>query len=220
MVVDQASYLHAMKPLGVFPLLVVIILTSCTGPRATVGEGVLLKRRLHPGWHVDLGLRSRHGTRKEYLPHLLPVNSELRLARPRMSAELESASDPLPSPAPRRPIAPGSDRHTRSAALEVKVFTPRVAPDPSPRTNDGTPSRRWNPWAVPAFVVALGTVAYALLGTSELIAVLAVIITVVMASIAVRQGRTNEWRGKGFAVAALMIGVLGALVTLIVLLAG
>lgn len=80
------------------------------------------------------------------------------------------------------------------------------------------PKPRWNPWAVPAFVVALGTVAYAILGTSELIVVLAVIATLVLASIAVRKGRTFEWRGKGFAIAALMIGALAGLITLIVLL--
>ncbi|MCB0766175.1 MAG: hypothetical protein KDB95_03095 [Flavobacteriales bacterium] len=67
-------------------------------------------------------------------------------------------------------------------------------------------------------VLALGTIAYGLVGTSLWIAVLGVIATLILASIAVRKGRTYEWRGKGFAVAALVIGVLAALVTLIAVL--
>lgn len=88
-----------------------------------------------------------------------------------------------------------------------------------PATSEDTIGK-WNPWAVPAFVVALGTVAYAILGTSEIVAVLAVVATLILASIAVRKGRTYEWRGKGFAIAALMIGALAGLITLIALLAG
>ncbi|MBL7946605.1 MAG: hypothetical protein JNN32_11130 [Flavobacteriales bacterium] len=82
------------------------------------------------------------------------------------------------------------------------------------------PKPRWNPWAIPAFALAVGTVAYAILGTSELVVVLAVVATLVLAAIAVRKGRTYEWRGKGFAVAALMIGALAGLITLVALLAG
>ena len=67
-------------------------------------------------------------------------------------------------------------------------------------------------------MLALGTIAYGLVGTSLWIAVLGVIATLILASIAVRKGRTYEWRGKGFAVAALVIGVLAALVTLIAVL--
>ena len=82
------------------------------------------------------------------------------------------------------------------------------------------PKPRWNPLAIPAFLLALGTVAYAILGTSELVVVLAVVATLILASIAVRKGRTYEWRGKGFAVAALMIGALAGLITLVAILAG
>lgn len=67
-------------------------------------------------------------------------------------------------------------------------------------------------------VLALGTIAYGLVGTSLWIAVLGVIATLILASIAVRKVRTYEWRGKGFAVAALVIGVLAAMVTLIAVL--
>lgn len=101
--------------------------------------------------------------------------------------------------------------------IEVEANRSAADPHPLPPSSD-TPRPRWNPWAIPAFVVALGTVAFAILGTSEMLVVLAVLATLVLASIAVRKGRTYEWRGKGFAIAALMIGALAGLITLIALL--
>jgi hypothetical protein len=80
------------------------------------------------------------------------------------------------------------------------------------------PDARWNPWAGPALVLALGTVAYGLVGTSIWVVLVGVVGTLVLASIAVRKGRTFEWRGKGMALAALVIGALAALATLVVLL--
>jgi len=83
------------------------------------------------------------------------------------------------------------------------------------------PAHRWNPWAIPALVAAGGTVALALAtGTSLILVVLGVIVTLLLASIALRKGRKNEWSGKGFAVAAMIVGVLAALITLIAVLAG
>ncbi|HPF89534.1 MAG TPA: hypothetical protein PLL57_02640 [Flavobacteriales bacterium] len=91
-------------------------------------------------------------------------------------------------------------------------------PDEPPAEAPIEPDARWNPWAGPALVLALGTVAYGLVGTSNLLLVFLVIATILLASIAVRKGRTYEWRGKGMAVAALVIGSLAALITLIALL--
>ncbi|MGV3636508.1 MAG: hypothetical protein ACO1NQ_02550 [Flavobacteriales bacterium] len=104
--------------------------------------------------------------------------------------------------------------------IEPRTLAVAPAPTPQPTGSLDQPEPRWNPLAVPAFLVALGTVVYAILGTSELVVVLALIATLVLAAIAVRKGRTHEWRGKGFAVAALMIGALAGLITLVALLAG
>ena len=106
--------------------------------------------------------------------------------------------------------------------VDTEPRTLAVAPAPTLQHTGplDEPKPRWNPLAIPAFLLALGTVAYAILGTSELVVVLAVVATLILASIAVRKGRTYEWRGKGFAVAALMIGALAGLITLVALLAG
>lgn len=121
-----------------------------------------------------------------------------------------------------------------TSKLDVSAsLAPGIPPaiDPGPAATDAPlndkdlsapekPKAKWNPWAVPAFVLALSTVAYAILGTSEAIAVLALVLTLVVASIAVRRGRTYEWRGKGFAITALLVGCLAGLITVIALLAG
>lgn len=207
-----------MKDNRIAPLLLMAVLAGCATNRSTVGDGTFQKRRIGAGWHVDLGMR-RNTRAPEKLERSDTARPATLTARPIPHPEPLAYAEPLadaPLVGMTEPVTPAS-----MGTQDVVVLKPTVPitvnqPPSSPEDSIG----KWNPWAVPAFVVALGTVAYALLGTSELIVVAAVVLTLVLASIAVRKGRTNEWRGKGFAVAALMIGALGALITLIALLAG
>lgn len=199
-------------------MLVASTLVGCASNKGTIGDGAFQKRRLNTGWHVDLGLRSG-GRTADHIAQMRPIASATLAARVTPSAEPLASTIPVDPPRPERPI----DRLVSmpvtmpvASANEVLTHTPDKPSATSPEDTIG----QWNPWAVPAFVVALGTVAYAILGTSEIIVVLAVIATLILASIAVRKGRTNEWRGKGFAIAALMVGALAGLITLIALLAG
>ena len=208
-----------MKASLALPALVLLVASGCGGTQHTVSEGRFQKRRHQSGWHIDLGLRTEK-PRQPSIAYLDPVHPQMpepaiSAGEPVAATTAYSASTAVPEP-PRTPpitaplLEPGTFPTEASPALEVaRTF----APDTSERP-------RWNPWAVPAFTLALATVAYAILGTSELVVVLAVVATLVLASIAVRKGRTNEWRGKGFAIAALMIGALAALITLVALLAG
>ncbi len=81
---------------------------------------------------------------------------------------------------------------------------------------DITPERRWNKWAVPAFVVALGAVALALFTTSTIAVIAALIVALVLSAISIKQIRWRDERGKGFAVAALVIAVMASIATAIV----
>lgn len=78
------------------------------------------------------------------------------------------------------------------------------------------PHKRWNRLAVPAFVVSLGAVALALFTTSTIAVIAALVVALVLAGISVRQIRWREERGKGFAIAALMIAVIAAIGTAMV----
>ncbi len=207
-----------MKAPHGLPILFLLVATGCSTSRHTVGEGPFQKRTLRPGWHLDLGLR------REQTPIQLsriPDRLTTRGLEPAIpSGELvHAALEPIP-------LNGVAEAHLArpTAPLNYVVTEPRspvVAGAPTLQHAGplDEPKPRWNPLAIPAFLLALGTVAYAILGTSELMVVLAVVATLVLAAIAVRKGRTYEWRGKGFAVAALMIGALAGLITLVALLA-
>lgn len=207
-----------MKVNWPIPLLVVSTLVSCASSQRSVGDGAFQKRRLRAGWHVDLGLR-REEFHTERIARMEPLGTAT------LSGREVSPAEPFTSLIPLDPIRT-EGVHLRVVPSDVMPLITNAReqaterPEPSPRNTSEDTLGRWNPWSVPAFAVALGTVAYAILGTSEIIMLLAVIATIVLASIAVRKGRTNEWRGKGFAIAALMIGALAGLITLIAVLAG
>lgn len=75
------------------------------------------------------------------------------------------------------------------------------------------PRKKWNAVAVPAFVSSLGTVALGF-GTNLWLLVGAIALTFVLCAWSIARIRRKEQAGKGFTVAALIIGVLAALLTL------
>ena len=166
---------------------------------------------------MDLGLRTRETSAARTRP---PQSLKPRAYEPAISAGKPIAALVMDPGVERRTTAPALSAF-RDNAPQPTIVAPATgmpaSAAPAPASSE-EPKSRGNPWALPAFAVALGTVAYAILGTSQLLVVLAGIATLVLASIAVRKGRTFEWRGKGFAIAALMIGALAGLITLIALL--
>jgi len=76
------------------------------------------------------------------------------------------------------------------------------------------PRKRWNWLAIPAFLAALGTI---VLGFSTNLWALigAIVLTLVLAAWSIARIRRRNQAGKGFAMAALMIGVFAAVLTAI-----
>jgi len=64
--------------------------------------------------------------------------------------------------------------------------------------------------------VALGAVALALFTTSTIAVIAALIVAFVFSAISIKQIRWRDERGKGFAVAALVIAVMASIATAIV----
>lgn len=213
---DPGLTFSTVKVNPAWAVFALVVVCGCGPARHTVGEGLLQKRTLRRGWHVDLGLH-RHDPpvqarvsidRMVHRIHVPPLPEPEPLAANEGSTPGEVIAAPVQFVGAAVAKGPGALR-AAIPALDRSVQPPvQAAP------------ARWNPWAVPAFLIALGTVACAVLGTSEWLVVAAVVATVVMATMAVRKGRMNEWSGKGFAVAALMIGALAGLITLIALLRG
>ena len=199
------------------PLILVVAASACSTTRQPTAERFLQKRRFQPGWHLDLGTRAHREQMKRRTSVPLLARRDLVRAIP--------SGGPLTTS-----VAPGTvpwdipyTNSTRTGTViapvapSAPVALVEVGPEPlEPAVVE--PDARWNPWTGPALVLAIGTVAYGLVGTSLLVLALGVIATMILASIAVRKGRTYEWRGKGMAVAALVIGSLAALITLIALL--
>ena len=77
------------------------------------------------------------------------------------------------------------------------------------------PKKRWNQLAIPAFILALFTIYLGLFTLGTTAVIVAAVITIVVAGISLRHIRKREQAGKGFALAALMIGLIAALVTAI-----
>lgn len=75
------------------------------------------------------------------------------------------------------------------------------------------PKKRWNRLAIPALVAALGTICLGLFTSSTYAVLGGIFVTLLLAGISLRRIRIHEQAGKGFAFAALMIGVIAALVT-------
>jgi len=204
--------------------LLVVLLSACASERSTVSDGPLQKRRFRPGWHWDLPtLRNERQA---------PIERHARAEQEEGSDQGEAVaqrvvgssgniSDPLahedlPAPATVHSAWRGGLREEVDVRVVVEI--PQRVPASTPvreqqGSTDEAPKKRWNPWAIPALAVALGTVALGLLTTSTIGVLIGVVIAIVLAAIALKRGREEELAGKGFAIAAMIIAMLTVLAT-------
>ncbi len=195
-----------------------ILLVSCSTQRSTVHEGRFQKRHHRPGWHVDLHQRSRSPSDQrtsereqfEILDRKGPDQTPLPTAGPMFASNKSTLQETTTLRSD-----PGEELDTELTTVGDTITRAEIRQD-----QEEVVPKKWNQWAIPAFVLALGAVAYGILGTSQIILVLAVVLAIVVAAIALRKGRIWEWSGKGFAVTAMIIASFAALITLIALLNG
>lgn len=136
-----------------------------------------------------------------------PTESSVRLLVPPEDATVDVSDSPSAAPLVTS-ISPVV-RMVPTAMTEASAAT-----EPhSPQDENLMPKKRWNRVAVPAFVAALGTVYLGLFTSGAYAVIGALLVTLVLAGISLRTIRKKEQAGKGFAFAALMIGVIAALVT-------
>lgn len=140
-----------------------------------------------------------------------------RVADPRQ--RVLACKDPVMAGAlPRTSILPLSGRTT---PVPMEITTGAVPREPTIR-QDGdenvVPRKEWNKLAVPAFVLALLTVAAGFTLTHVGVVALAVLATIIVAAVSLKQIRRREQAGKGFALIALIIGLIAALFTALVVL--
>lgn len=189
-------------------------LAACATQGPTVQEGRLQKRTHQSGWHVDLHRTAKSEPRthlkvlrsRETMPLLAQVNPPMQRSR-------------------------GSARNLIPTAVERDVkhaFRPRTTMMPSRREtpstrldrtadaqNDPLPRKKWNTLAIPAFLLALGTIALGLFTTGTTAVIIAAAATITISGISLARIRKREQAGKGFALIGLILGLLAALITAI-----
>jgi hypothetical protein len=204
-----------------FRLFLVLLLTACANDKSVVRNSPFQKRTLRPGWHVDLSLgRERKAVHvpQERSPTLAPALLDARIEVPSGSSLVPlSAEATLP---PRQETGPTTPVSAEPASISFQANAMNAqgvaVPDQLLQEQvDTMPKKRWNRLAIPAFALALLTVFLALFTVSTTAVILVAAATIVLAGVSLKQIRREEQAGKGFALAALIIGLIAALITAI-----
>ncbi|MBK9147214.1 MAG: DUF4190 domain-containing protein [Flavobacteriales bacterium] len=193
-------------------LIPVLLLMACSSSRSTVQERRLQHRRHMTGWHIDLKAR-----RSE--PRTRIRDLEARSLDPSVLAGMVEERTPIAAAAlpaiafiAARVEAHANDEGDPSAAIP-DATTGLTPIDQQEEDGNIMPRKKWNALAVPAFASGLGTIALGF-GTNLWLLIGAIALTLILAGWSIARIRRREQAGKGFAMAALLIGVFAALLTI------
>lgn len=200
-----------------WPLLFIGLAFACGTSRDTVQEHRFQKRRHLPGWHLDLRTaQPAPALQTPAAARTVPSAAVLLQGPGNASEPMASTAQPLP-PVP----AAAPEPRIRGA---LHALAPAAVQQPVPLFSAQEDEqaeelpKRWNRLAIPAFVAALGAIALGF-GMSLWALAGAVALTLALAAWSLVRIRRREEAGKGFALAALIIGTIAALITAISLIA-
>ncbi|MBK8226031.1 MAG: DUF4190 domain-containing protein [Flavobacteriales bacterium] len=190
----------------------VLLLMACSGSRSTVQERRIQHRRHSNGWHIDLDARRREPrtrirdleSRHANLPVLAPTVEE--------RAPITAAA----TPAPPFTATLADQRAIKEAVRRTQLTGLPTALKPVIRQEEDEnimPRKKWNALAVPAFASGVSAIVLGF-GTNLWLLIGAIVLTLVLAGWSIKRIRRREQAGKGFAIAALLIGVFAALLTI------
>jgi len=209
-----ARFLVALVLLGLF--------ASCGQQRnAVVGEGMFQKRKYNSGWHVDLGKRpaTRHEEPRERVVRTRPYT-------PAAVQQHETHIEIAPDPTPADELAMLQEPLADLAGDAVLPAAPRNPPfvqldvTPMPRDRDPEnimPRKRFNVLAIPSLLFVLAGIVLAFVTNSGWLVAGALVVGIVLAAISLRRIRSQEQSGKAFALIAMILGVMAALITTMVI---
>jgi hypothetical protein len=184
-------------------VLTALLFSACSTGQRVAENGAFQKRkhRLNLARDREQGPERPRTEGRTTLVRLELVPATAQPAEPEL---LASTSADLPLLAGQRiPTGIHSERKR-----SIRWAAPTV---PGPEQENLMPTKKWNHWAIPAFVAAGTAVGLGFATTSTLVVLIAVVMAIALAAIALRRGRSHELAGKGFALAALMIGMLTAI---------
>lgn len=195
-----------------------VLMVSCGTSEHVVRNGILQKGKYHRGWHVDLGRKPDKppsATKAAHPVHAAETSDDAP-EHPSINGTVLYASLMEP-PAPMASSTPGSIGLQRPMATEGPPSVIRVearTQDPLP---EQPPNGPFNPVGVLALVLVIGGVALAFVTNSGWLVAGVLMLGILMASIGLRRIRSREQRGKGYALIALILGLIAALITTMVI---
>jgi hypothetical protein len=205
-------------------LLLLILLAACnTGRNATVGEGMLQKRKYQRGWHIDLHRKppTRTVAQRRERDHGAPPSNTV-MGTPSAAADLVQAV-----PEPHTPSMMVAATHTRALAGQdmgpiLLSQEPQAMVPPQEEPENLMPRKRLQPLAIPSLLLALAGIYLAFLPTTALTATTLWImglltLAIVLSAISLRRIRDRDRSGKAFALVGLMLGMLAAIITTMVI---
>lgn len=207
-----ARFLVALILLGLF--------ASCGQQRnAVVGEGMFQKRKYTSGWHVDLGKRPT-ARPKEHQERVVRTRDEqVAVVQPPTAENVADSAPAEAYTALHEPLAALSGSPVLLAAPPANSIV-QLDAEPAPRDPDPDnimPRKRFNVLAIPALLFVLAGIAMAFLTNSGWLVSGALVIGLVLAAISLRRIRSQEHSGKAFALIAMIMGVMAALITAMVI---
>jgi hypothetical protein len=201
-------------------------LAACNaGRNATVGEGMLQKRKHQSGWHIDLHRKTptrTHAHRREgERDHHTGASSAVK----RSATTSRTAVLDLPEPGTTAIVVSGTDALVSADAdmgPMLLTLEPSAPYQPQEEPENLMPRKRLQPLAIPSLLLALAGIYLAFLPTTALTATTLWImglltLSIVLSAISLRRIRDRDRSGKGFALAGLMLGMLAAIITTMVI---
>ncbi len=140
------------------------------------------------------------------------VHEKEEASDPSASAALNYAAEVVDRPKPKIEVV--SVRIEAKPIIRLEAISDRA--HNGAQQQQEIPKKKWNKFAIPAFLAALATLYLGFFGTSTIAVIIALGVTFILSGISLRQIRSRDEAGKGFALAALMIGVIAAVATAIV----
>ncbi len=186
---------------------------------AVVGKGPIQKRKYQPGWHVDLFQRSRamqpeHTERRRSAPDVVQ-QEEIAVVPTNTIEGLEHEQD-LDAFGPSASL----DAMPPGATLQPSVTLGRASTETAveaPAQENLMPRKRIQPLAIPSALFVGAGITMAFVTNSALLVAVALLIGLVLAAVSLRRIRSHERSGKGFAIVALVLGTMAALITTMVI---
>jgi hypothetical protein len=190
-----------------------VLLFSCGADRRVMDTGLLQKRRHLQGWDLSLHRSKKVDRKALYRDDVSLDKLSVRSDHMTSSEKGLRASNTIIDEQPNEVSA--------NASIEPGVVIQRnLTPVPfiidlPDEPEDTTQKKPMNRLAPVVFITAIAAIGLGLTTTNTLGVIILVLVTFILAAISIRQIRSRDMGGKGFAIIGLVLAVMTAVATAI-----